>query len=305
MKAFIFPGQGSQKLGMLSDFYQEYAQVADIFTEASDVLGYDLWQTIQNDEQKLGQTEYTQPALLASSIAIWRVYQSLGHDQPAYLAGHSLGEYSALVAAGALSFADGLRLVAKRGQLMQSAVPQGQGAMAVVLNLTNEQVQQCCQQVTSGLVSAVNFNAPGQVVIAGETMAVDAALPIAKEMGAKRAMRLPVSVPSHCALMAPAAERLQQALAQVIISQPTLPVIHNVDVEMHEQPEDIMRALVAQLTGPVRWVETIEKLSSLDVDQFVECGPGAVLTGLGKRIIKEAQHVSLSKIETLKGFFHG
>jgi len=286
--AFVFPGQGSQSVGMLSQLATEFPQVQATFSEASDVLGYDLWRLVSDGPvESLNQTDRTQPAMLAAGIAVWRSWQSVTDITPSFLAGHSLGEYTALVAAGAMEFADAIKLVEQRGLFMQQAVPIGTGAMAAVLGLDDGIVRSICSQATvNGIVEAVNFNSPGQVVIAGETSAVNAAIELAKEQGAKRALLLPVSVPSHCALMKPAAERLAIALVDITIQKPTIPVIHNVNVTKEKNSENIKRLLTEQLYSPVRWVETIQYFATQGVDTLVECGPGKVLAGLTKRIDK-------------------
>ena len=284
--AFVFPGQGSQSVGMLADLATEYTIVTDTFSEASDVLGYDLWSLIQNGpSEELNQTEKTQPALLTASVAIWRVIQASGKINPKLLAGHSLGEYSALVCAGALNFKDAVKLVELRGRLMQEAVPQGTGAMYAIIGLDNEAIAKACDEASQGaVVSPVNFNSPGQVVIAGEKDAVIRAADICKAAGAKMAVALPVSVPSHCALMKIAAIKLEEALQNIEISAPKIPVINNVDVKMPTSAADIKQALVRQLYCPVRWTETVQLIASEGVTEFIECGPGKVLTGLAKRI---------------------
>lgn len=286
--AFVFPGQGSQSVGMLSELAAAYPVVQQTFQEASEVLGYDLWKLVtEGPAEELNQTHITQPALLAAGIAVWRVWQEKGGAQPEVMAGHSLGEYTALVAAGALSFADGIALVAERGRYMQEAVPAGAGAMAAILGLEDAKVIDICAQAAEGeVVSAVNFNSPGQVVIAGQAAAVDRAMALAKEAGAKRALPLAVSAPSHCALMKPAAERLAEKLASIEISSPRIPVINNADVAMPTDAESIRSALVRQLYSPVRWVESVEKMAADGVERLVECGPGKVLVGLNKRIVK-------------------
>jgi [acyl-carrier-protein] S-malonyltransferase len=286
--AFVFPGQGSQSVGMLSELSTVYPQVQATFQEASDALGYDLWKLVaEGPEQDLNQTERTQPAMLAAGIAVWRSWQSTTDLMPSYLAGHSLGEYTALVAAGALSFSDAIKLVELRGQFMQQAVPAGEGAMAAILGLEDDVVRAVCQQASEfGVVEAVNFNSPGQVVIAGSAAAVNPALEIAKDKGAKRALLLPVSVPSHCALMKPAAEKLAEALASITINTPTIPVIHNASVTSVASAAEIKELLAMQLYSPVRWVETVAWFASQGVNTLVECGPGKVLAGLTKRIDK-------------------
>lgn len=300
--AFVFPGQGSQSIGMLTPWLEAKTILNTIFEEASDALGYDLFQLIQSGpDTVLNQTEHTQPALLATEVAQYRIWQKQTGLTPAVMAGHSLGEYSALVCAGSLSFSAALKLVALRGQLMQQAVPQGTGAMAAIIGLSNEEVVSVCEAVSNqGTVTAANYNSPGQVVIAGESAAVDAACDAAKNAGAKLAKRLPVSVPSHCALMQPAAEGLAEAVSALEIQVPTIPVIHNVDVSAHETPEGIRTALIDQLVSPVRWTETIPVLANHGAHTLVECGPGKVLTGLNKRIDKTLASVALSDAETLQ-----
>lgn len=284
--AFVFPGQGSQQLGMLADIAAQFPQVHATYQEASDALGYDLWHVVQQDEARLNQTAVTQPALLAASVALWRIWQAQGGKSPAYMAGHSLGEYSALVCAGALSFADGVRLVAKRGELMQQAVPEGVGAMAAIIGLDDVAVQAACAEIhTQGVVSAANFNSPGQVVIAGQSQAVEAAMQACKTKGAKLAKRLAVSVPSHCALMKPAAEALAADIRAIHWSLPNIPVVQNVDAQVHTNIASIQQALLDQLHQPVRWVQCVQHLQQLGCQILIECGPGKVLTGLNKRII--------------------
>ncbi len=284
--AFVFPGQGSQSVGMLADLAASYPQVEATFAEASEVLGYDLWKLVQEGPaEELNQTHITQPAMLSAGVVVWRVWQEKGGAQPAMMAGHSLGEYTALVCAGALAFKDAVALVAERGRLMQEAVPAGTGAMAAILGLEDEQVADVCAKAAEGQVlSPVNYNSPGQVVVAGQAEAVNRAVEVAKEAGAKRALLLPVSVPSHCALMQPAAEQLALKLADIEVNTPSIPVINNVDVTVADSPEAIRDALVRQLYSPVRWVETVRKMNADGADALVECGPGKVLAGLNKRI---------------------
>jgi [acyl-carrier-protein] S-malonyltransferase len=299
--AFVFPGQGSQSVGMLSDLAASYAEVKHTFERASDALGKDLWSIVaQGPEADLNQTQNTQPAMLAAGVAVWEVWCKHSTLRPDWMAGHSLGEYTALVCSGALSFEDGIKLVAIRGQLMQEAVPAGVGSMAAILGLEDHQVVNICDQVAGNeVVSAVNFNAPGQVVIAGDLAAVERAMLAAKEAGAKRALLLPVSVPSHCALMQPAAEKLYKYLQDTVIDIPKMTLIHNVDVASHSAPEVIRNALKEQLYKPVRWVDTIRFMYDQGVTRFVECGPGKVLIGLDKRIAKDAEHFSIYDPETL------
>lgn len=304
--AFFFPGQGSQSPNMMAEF-ADMAIVRSTFDEASSVLNQDLWHMLQdNDSTALNETINTQPLMLTAGVATWRVYQSLGGKQPTALAGHSLGEYSALVAADSLDFADAVALTRLRAQLMQNAVPQGQGAMAAILGLNDEIVRHVCHQAEQNsdheVVEAVNFNAPGQVVIAGNIQSVTKACDMAKESGAKRAIILPVSVPSHCRLMKSAATKLAKALDNITIHRPSIHVIHNVDVAIHDQPDEIKTALVHQLYSPVRWVETVNRLLDERITQFAECGPGKVLTGLSKRINKTAQCVALLNPESIKQF---
>ena len=287
--AFVFPGQGSQSVGMLAEMMSLNTIIHKTFAEASEVLGYDLWQLVQNGpEEELNDTRRTQPAMLTAGMAVWRLWQAEGGPQPDYMAGHSLGEYSALVAAGAMGFADAVKLVEQRGKCMQAAVPAGSGAMAAVLGLDDQQIISVCNDVAGDEhVAAANFNAPGQVVIAGHRTAVERAIEAAKSAGAKRAVMLPVSVPSHCELMRPAAEQLLEQLNQVSMDVPSIPVIHNADVCVHDSPETIREALAEQLFRPVRWVETISILKDKGVHSVVECGPGKVLAGLNKRIDRE------------------
>lgn len=301
--AFFFPGQGSQSLGMMNGF-SEQAVVKATFDEASAALGQDLWAMINGEDAELiGQTVNTQPIMLAAGMATYRAYLEAGGKTPAVVAGHSLGEYTALVAAGALDFADAVKLVRLRAELMQSAVPQGVGAMAAILGLEDEQVKAICTAAEQGeVVEAVNFNSPGQVVIAGNTAAVERAMAAAKEAGAKRALPLPVSVPSHCSLMKAAAEKLAEALKTVDIKQPQIRVIHNADVAAYDNPEAIKDALVRQLYSPVRWTETVNALVNEGITESAECGPGKVLAGLAKRINKEATCSALVSSDNVKTF---
>lgn len=286
--AFVFPGQGSQSLGMLAGLGEQQKLVIDTFAEASDALGYDLWALAQQGpEERLNQTDKTQPAILVASIALWRLWQAEGGPRPAFVAGHSLGEYSALVAAGSLGFVDAVRLVERRGQLMQEAVPAGRGGMAAVLGLEDADVLAACAEAAEGeVVSAVNFNAPGQVVIAGAAGAVGRAIEACKARGAKRAMALPVSVPSHCALMRPAAERFAAAVEGVKWQAPQIPLVQNVSASVVADLETLKCDLLAQLYSPVRWVESMVCLASQGITDLVECGPGKVLSGLNKRCVK-------------------
>ncbi|MGL6123137.1 MAG: ACP S-malonyltransferase, partial [Shewanella sp.] len=277
--AFVFPGQGSQTLGMLAELADSHAIVGQTFAEASDVLGYDLWALVQQGPvESLNETDKTQPALLAASVAIWRTYVASGNPMPAILAGHSLGEYSALVCAGVMDFKDAIKLVELRGQLMQQAVPAGTGAMYAIIGLDNESIANACTEAAKGdVVSPVNFNSPGQVVIAGQKDAVERAAAACKAAGAKMAVALPVSVPSHCALMKPAADKLAVALNDIQFHTPTMTVINNVDVASPNSADDIKDALVRQLYCPVRWSETVELMAQKGITQLVECGPGKVL----------------------------
>ena len=299
--AFVFPGQGSQKLGMLADYYDQFPIIKSTFDEANQALGFDLWDIIQNNAEKLAQTQYTQPVLLASSVAIYRLLMAQGFEKPTLMAGHSLGEYSALVCAGALDFGDALRLVKARGEFMQEAVPVGTGAMCAIIALTDEQVRDICEKSSEGeIVTAANYNAPGQVVISGEADAVARASVLAKESGARMAQMLPVSVPSHCELMRPAAQKLAKLLEAINISTPTIPVIHNADVATYSHKDDIKDALVRQLYAPVCWAETITLMSDDGVNSILECGSGKVLSGLGKRIVKGMKLQNTSSVSELE-----
>lgn len=289
--AFVFPGQGSQSVGMLGDLHPVSTIIHKTFAEASEVLGYNLWRLVQDGpEEQLNDTRYTQPAMLAAGIAIWRLWQARGGETPAYLAGHSLGEYTALVAAEALPFASAVQLVEQRAEFMQSAVNAGAGAMAAILGLSDADVVAACSAAAGdGHVAPANFNAPGQVVIAGDRDAVERAIEAARAAGAKRAMVLPVSVPSHCELMRPAAEQLDARLGDVRLQRPVLPIIHNADTSSQSEPAAIRRLLVEQLYRPVRWVETVQLLRKQGVQRVIECGPGKVLAGLNKRIDRELE----------------
>lgn len=300
--AFIFPGQGSQSVGMLAELRNEYAVAADTFTEASAALDYDLVQTVFNGpEERLNRTEVTQPAMLAADIATWRVWRELGGPQPDVLAGHSLGEYAALVAADSLQFVDAIRLVAERGKLMQQATPQGTGAMAAILGLDDGQVQRACDNAASGqVVACANFNAPGQVVIAGHRQAVERACEAARQAGARRTLVLPVSVPSHCALMKPAADALGPALEQTEFRAPRIPVYQNVDARSRKDPDEIRAALAAQLWQPVLWTATVQMFVTLDISRAAECGPGKVLAGLNRRIARQMDCSALTDSATIR-----
>jgi [acyl-carrier-protein] S-malonyltransferase len=300
--AWVFPGQGSQAIGMLADLAAEFATVQETFAEASAALGKDLWLLAQQGpEADINATENTQPLLLTAGIAVWRTWLTQGGASPHYVAGHSLGEYTALVAAGVLSLADGVKLVAERGRLMQAAVPAGQGAMAAILGLEDAQVVAACAEAAQGeVVSAVNFNSPGQVVIAGSAAAVDRAMAACKAAGAKRALPLPVSAPSHCALMLPAAEKLAAHLQSLTFHTPVIPVVQNVAARIEADPVALQASLIAQLHSPVLWSQSVLWLAEQGVTRFIESGPGKVLTGLNKRIAKEAEHVSVESAESLK-----
>jgi len=293
--AMVFPGQGSQSVGMLAPLAAAFPVVTETFAQASRVLGYDLWARVQDGPAELlNQTACTQPAMLAAGVATWRCWQQKSASQPAVMAGHSLGEYTALVCAGAIDFEDAVALVEKRGNFMQRAVPEGSGAMAALLGLDDEQVKSICNEAADGqVVSAVNFNSPGQVVIAGQVDAVERAMALAKAAGAKRALRLPVSVPSHCALMKPAAEALAAELAATTIRVPDVAVMHNVDVGIKDNADAIREALAAQLYQPVRWVETVRAMHAAGINRIIEMGPGKVLAGLNKRIEKSLSAIAV------------
>ncbi|MDO9168396.1 MAG: ACP S-malonyltransferase [Methylobacter sp.] len=299
--AFVFPGQSSQSVGMLADLAASYPEVRQTFERASDALGKDLWALVANGpDDELNQTHNTQPAMLAAGVAVWEIWCKRSTVRPAWMAGHSLGEYTALVCSDAMSFEDGIKLVAARGRLMQEAVPAGVGAMAAILGLEDHEVVKVCSDAAgSEVVSAVNFNSPGQVVIAGHVAAVERAILGAKAAGAKRAVLLSVSVPSHCALMASAALKLDQQLQNTAIDTPKMTLIHNVDVASHSAPEVIRNALKEQLYKPVRWADGIKFMHDQGVTCFVECGPGKVLIGLNKRIAKDAGHYSIYDPDTL------
>ncbi len=283
--AFVFPGQGSQSVGMMAA-YGESVTIRQTFAEASDALDQDLWQMVADGPAEvLAQTVNTQPLMLAAGIAVYREWSARGGLVPAIVAGHSLGEYSALVAAGALDFSDAIKLVRLRAQAMQEAVPQGEGAMAALLGLDEAQAVEACAEAAQGdVVSAANLNSPGQIVIAGSRAAVERAIATAKARGAKRAVLLPVSAPFHCALMKPAAERLEQRLAEIEVRVPVIPVLNNVDVAVEDQPARIKDALVRQAYSPVRWIETVQAVAARGVTHVFECGPGKVLAGMTKRI---------------------
>lgn len=299
--AMVFPGQGSQAVGMLAELAEQYPIVTETFAQASDVLGYSLWDLVQNGpEEELNKTWKTQPALLAASVAIWRVWQEKQGKMPQMMAGHSLGEYSALVCAGVIDFAAAIKLVELRGKLMQDAVPAGTGAMYAIIGLDNDAIAKACEEAAQGqVVSPVNFNSPGQVVIAGNKEAVERAGVLCKEAGAKRALPLAVSVPSHCALMKPAADKLAVALQEIEFKQPEIQVVNNVDVIAQTDANAIRDALVRQLYNPVRWTETVELIAEKGITQLLEIGPGKVLTGLTKRISKEMNAAAVNDIASL------
>ncbi|WP_111640830.1 ACP S-malonyltransferase [Marinimicrobium alkaliphilum] len=300
--AFVFPGQGSQKIGMLADLAANYPVVTETFAEASEVLGYDLWDLVQNgDQDAINLTERTQPLLLTASVAVWRVWQVQGGAQPALMAGHSLGEWSALVCAGVVAFKDAVKLVQQRGKFMQEAVPAGKGAMAAIIGLSDEQIVSACEQAAEGeVVSAVNFNSPGQVVIAGAAAAVDRAIALCKEAGAKRALALPVSAPFHTALMRPAADNLAAQIEATEFSAPQTPVVHNVTAQTEQDPAAIKALMIEQIYSPVRWVECVQTLQAKGVTTTVECGPGKVLSGLAKRIDKSLNALSMETADEVQ-----
>jgi len=302
--AFFFPGQGSQSVGMMAGF-GDSVTIKQTFVEASDILGVDFWAMATESNELLNQTQHTQPLMLTAGIATWRAYIQAGGPQPNIHAGHSLGEYTALVASNALNFADALPLVKYRAEVMQSAVPEGDGAMAAILGLDDDIVREVCLEAAQGEVcEAVNLNSPGQVVIAGNKAAVERGMELAKAKGAKRALPLPVSVPSHCALMKPAAEKLAEYLKNVSINTPQIPVIHNADVTAYSDSTNIKAALVRQLYSPVRWVETVQNIYSQGVTSSAECGPGKVLAGLTKRIVEGGACTALVSNELINEFIN-
>ena len=297
----LFPGQGSQAVGMLADFEVEFPVVKDTFTEASGALGYDLWVVGQKGPaDQLSLTEITQPLMLTAGVALYRAWIQAGGQAPSYMAGHSLGEYTALTAAGSIQLADAVQLVRARGQFMQDAVPQGTGAMAAVIGLDDDKIEAVCARVatdTGCVIEAVNYNAPGQLVIAGHVEAVEASLPLMKEAGAKRALTLPVSAPFHCALMEPAAERLHEKLDMIEVQIPSVPVIQNVSMKPESDVVVIREQLIKQTFSPVRWTQTAQNFEMLGIRAAAEFGPGAVLSGLAKRIQTVAQHFPLGTCE--------
>ncbi|MFY0676978.1 MAG: ACP S-malonyltransferase [Neptuniibacter sp.] len=294
--AFVFPGQGSQQMGMLSELAETHPVIKNTFSEASEVLGYDLWDLIQNGPvEDLNQTDKTQPALLTAGVALWRLWQEQSGAKPALMAGHSLGEYTALVCSGAISFADGVNLVKLRGEFMQQAVPAGTGAMAAILGLDDASIEKACEAAEEGeVVSPVNYNCPGQIVIAGQKAAVERAIANCKEAGAKRAVPLPVSVPSHCALMKPAAEKMAEQLAKIEISMPEISVIQNVTASAAASVDELKDNLLQQLYSPVLWTKSVQSMVDQGVESTVECGPGKVLSGLNKKVHKPLSVAAIS-----------
>lgn len=299
--AFIFPGQGSQKVGMLAEMAEQHSIVEETFSEASSALGYDLWALIQaGPQEELNLTERTQPSLLTASVALWRVWQEQGGMQPAYMAGHSLGEWSALVCSGVVDFKDAVKLVQLRGKYMQEAVPAGEGSMAAIIGLDDEVILSVCEEAAQDqVVSAVNFNSPGQVVIAGSTAAVDRACELCKEKGAKRAMPLAVSAPFHSSLLRPAADKLADDIASVSFNAPNIPIIHNIHAQTETDPEAIKKAMIEQIYHPVLWVACMNALAKAGADTYIECGPGKVLSGLTKRIDRSLKSLALETPDAL------
>ena len=297
--AFVFPGQGSQKIGMRADLAVRYPIVTQTFAEASQVLGYDLWDLVQNGAQEdINLTECTQPLLLTASVAVWRVWKELEGAQPALVSGHSLGEWSALVCAGVVAFTDAVKLVQQRGKFMQDAVPVGQGAMFAIIGLDDALIIAACKKAEQGeVVSAVNFNSPGQVVIAGTAAAVERAGVLCKEAGAKRALPLSVSAPFHTSLMRPAADRLAEQITATEFKAPQIPVVHNVTAQTESNPEKIKALMIEQIYNAVRWVECVNTMSAAGITTMIECGPGKVLSGLNKRINSELTTLSIEKSE--------
>ncbi len=300
--AFVFPGQGSQAVGMMSSLCESFPQAKQRFVEASDVLGADLWKMTQEGPiEQLSQTENTQPALLTAGVAAWEAWVARGGSQPSLMAGHSLGEYTALTCAGALEFADAVALVRDRGRYMQGAVPEGEGGMAAIIGLDDDKVAEVCAQVAGDdVLQAVNFNAPGQVVIAGSAAAIERAAPAMKEAGAKRALPLPVSIPAHSKLMTPASDQLKERLQGISISMPSIPVLHNCNVSVAGNAEDVAANLVSQLDSPVRWVESVNKMQEMGATRFIESGPGKVLGGMIKRIARGATVACIDSPDSLE-----
>ncbi|MDO3385721.1 ACP S-malonyltransferase [Gilvimarinus sp. SDUM040013] len=302
--AFVFPGQGSQKIGMLSELAAEYPVVQQTFAEASDVLGYDLWERVQSGSQEeINMTECTQPLLLTASVACWRVWSERDGAEPAFMAGHSLGEWSALVCAGVVAFADAVNLVRQRGKFMQEAVPAGQGAMAAIIGLDDAAIVCACEAAAGAdVVCPVNFNSPGQVVIAGTTDAVERAMALCKEAGAKRALPLPVSAPFHTSLMKPAADRLAELVEATTFNAPQVPVVHNVNAQTESDPARIKALMIEQIYAPVLWVDCVNTMKDAGVNLLLECGPGKVLAGLAKRIDRS---LTASGLESPQDFDSG
>ena len=302
--AFVFPGQGSQSVGMMKG-YADLPIVQETFSEASDILHDDFWAMVNNGPpDSLNLTTNTQPLMLMSGVAVYRAWKSLGGPAPAFLAGHSLGEYTALVVSGVMTYKDALSIVRFRGEVMQQAVPEGIGKMAAILGLNDDDIRSICSEITrgpeEGSLEPANFNSPGQVVIAGHKNAVLHGIELAKKKGAKMAVLLPMSVPSHCSLMAPAAEKMQQQLEMITLQTPSIPLIHNADVKQHQNNTDIRNILVKQLCVPVRWTDTINSFTTEDITHIAECGPGKVLTGLNKRINKNSQNIALTDGNALR-----
>jgi [acyl-carrier-protein] S-malonyltransferase len=297
--AFFFPGQGSQSIGMMQGFGDE-SVIKQTFVEASDILGQDFWHMVTEPNDLLNQTTNTQPLMLAAGVATWRLWQARGGKQPSIMAGHSLGEYTALVATGVLNYKDALPLVRYRAEVMQRAVAEGVGAMAAILGLDDDTVRSVCAEAAQGeVLEAVNLNSPGQVVIAGHKTAVDRGMELAKAKGAKRALALPVSVPSHCALMKPAADQLASYIREVNMVAGNVDVLHNADVAAYADIQKIKDALVRQLYSPVRWVETVQHIHAQGIESAAECGPGKVLAGLTKRIVADMSCVALTSTEAM------
>lgn len=293
--AFVFSGQGSQKIGMLAEMAADSSIVKETFSEASSVLGYNLWDLCQHGEQeKINQTEITQPLMLTSSVALWRIWQQKGGAQPGWLAGHSLGEWSALVCSNVVAFGDAVKLVQNRGAFMQQAVPKGEGAMAAVLGVEDEKIKEICKEASSvGVVEPVNFNSPGQVVIAGKAAAVDKAIELLKAAGCKRAMPLPVSAPFHTSLMKPAADKMAALIEKTAFNAPKIPIVHNYHAQTENDPQKIKQLMIKQIDNPVLWVDCINTLVKNGVTTTIECGPGSVLCGLSKRIDKSLESFAL------------
>ena len=300
--AFVFPGQGSQQVGMLAELAEQHSIITDTFAEASEVLGYDLWDLVQNGPaEDLNQTDKTQPALLTSGVALWRLWQQQGGAAPAVVAGHSLGEYTALVCAGAIDFKDGVKLVKLRGEFMQQAVPAGTGAMSAILGLADDLIAQACKDAEHDeIVSPVNYNCPGQVVIAGHKAAVERAMELCKEAGAKRAIPLPVSVPSHCELMKPAAEKMAAELANIEVKMPAIKVVQNTTAAAATTIDELKENLLSQLYSPVLWTDSVQGMIEQGVENTVECGPGKVLSGLNKKIHRPLIVAAISDVAGLE-----